>query len=50
MQLTVVEAKAQGVRIAARSLWDETTDFLVSETFSSDALNANMTVAAVYTP
>jgi hypothetical protein len=50
VQLTVFEAKAQGARVAARCLWDTTTDFIVSETLTTDALIATATVAAVYTP
>lgn len=50
VQLTVFEAKQQGVRVASRALWDTTTDFFIAETFSTDALSATATVAAVYTP
>ncbi len=50
VQVTVLEAKAQGARVASRCLWDPATDAVISETFTTDALWAVATVAAVYTP
>ncbi len=50
VQVTVFESKSQGARVASRALWNSTTDFLISETFTSDALWAVATIAAVYTP
>ena len=50
VHVTVFEAKGQGARVAARALWDAASDVLVTETFTSDALWANATIAAIYTP
>ena len=50
MHVTVFEAKGQGARVAARALWDAASDVLVTETFTSDALWAIATIAAIYTP
>ena len=50
VQVTVAEAKGQGLRVASRALWDAGADVLASETLSTDAVVAVATVHAVYMP
>ena len=50
VQVVVAEAKGQGLRVASRALWDDSSDVLASETLSTDAVVAVAMVHAVYMP
>ncbi len=59
VQVTLAEARGQGVRVASRMLWDPTSDVMASETYSCDlpskdgdvvSIVASATVHAVYMP
>jgi hypothetical protein len=48
VQVVVSENKGQGLRVATRALWDETTDVLASETYQTDNVVAVALCHAVY--
>lgn len=59
VQVTLAEAKGQGIRVASRMLWDGSSDVMASETYSCDlpgkdgdvvSIVASATVHAVYMP
>ena len=59
VQVTLAEARGQGVRVASRMLWDAASDVMASETYTCDlpgkdgevfGVVAAATVHAVYMP
>ena len=59
VQVHLAEAKGQGIRVVSRMLWDQSSDVMVTETFSCDlpgkegesiSIIASASVHAVYMP